>query len=207
MMKQFNSIFCSNLTVFGFVLAAIFVMFPLGEAGSVAGQQLEPESNQNRTGYFLQTGLDILPSPGSGSDRTARIYLVNGHRFTPNTSVGVGIGYTPYNDPLTLIPFFFDFNYRVFKVGISPVLFLRTGYNFAVKYDESLFMDDFTGGLLFHPGVGLEFPLSSEFDLYFNAGYNIDNSSYQFESWGNRTVVNDLSFRRLSFGLGFKLNP
>lgn len=206
-MTHFKLNIISNLTVFGFVMTAIFMMVPLGDAGSVSGQQLVPESNQNRTGYFLKSGLDILPSPGSGSDRTARIYLVNGHRFTPNTSVGVGIGYTPYNDPLTLIPFFFDFNYRFSEEGVSPVLFLRTGYNFAVKYDESLFMDDFTGGLLFHPGVGLEFPVSSEFDLYLNAGYNIDNSSYQFESWGNRTVVNDLSFRRLSIGVGFKLNP
>jgi len=178
MMKQFKSNFCSNLTVFGFVLTAIFMMFPLGETGSVAGQQLEPESNQNRTGYFLQTGLDILPSPGSGSDRTARLYFVNGHRFTPNTSVGVGIGFTPYNDPLSLIPFFFDFNYRVSREGISPVLFIRTGYNFAVKHDDSLVMDDYTGGLLLHPGVGFEIPVSSQFDLYLNAGYNIDNSSY-----------------------------
>ena len=107
-MKQFKSNFCSNLTVFGFVLTAIFMMFPLGEAGSVAGQQLEPESNHNRTGYFLQTGLDILPSSGSGSDRTARLYFVTRHSFTPNTSVGVGIEFTPYNDPLSLIPFFFN---------------------------------------------------------------------------------------------------
>src|SRR6056297_2631630 len=96
MMKQFNSIFCSNLTVFGFVLAAIFVMFPLGEAGSVAGQQLEPESNQNRTGYFLQTGLDILPSPGSGSDRTACIYLATGHRFTPSHSLALRVALPTY---------------------------------------------------------------------------------------------------------------
>jgi hypothetical protein len=207
MMMRFNLNVRLILTGFGFALAAIFLMGPLGEAGSVTGQQLGPESTQNRTGYFLQTGLDFLPSPSSGSDRTARLYFVNGHRFTPQTSVGVGVGFTPYNDPLSLIPFFFDFNYRFSEDGVSPVLFLRAGYNFAVKYDDSLIMDDFSGGLLFHPGVGLEFPVSSQFDLYLNAGYNVDNSSYQFQSWGNQTVVNDLSFRRLSIGMGFKLNP
>lgn len=196
-----------NLTSLGFVLAAIFMMVPLGEAGSVAGQQLEPNSSQNPTGYFLQSGLDILPSPGSGSDMTARVYFVNGHRFTPQTSVGVGIGFTPYNDPLSLIPVFFDFNYRFSEGGVSPVLFLRAGYNFAVKHDDSLLMDDFIGGLLLNPGLGLELPLSSKFDLYLNAGYNIDNSSYEFQSWGNRTIINDLSFRRLSLGVGIKVNP
>ena len=37
-MKQFKSIFCSNLTVFGFVLAAIFMMVPLGDILGVSRQ-------------------------------------------------------------------------------------------------------------------------------------------------------------------------
>lgn len=204
-MTYFKPNFISKLT--GFLLAVIILIMPLGEAGSVAGQQIQTESNQSRTGYFLQTGLDILPSPGSGSEMTARIYFVNGHRFTPQTSVGVGLGFTPYNDPLSLIPFFFDFNYRFVEDGISPVLFVRAGYNFSVKNDESFLLNNHSGGLLFHPGVGIEFPLSNQFDLYLNAGYNIDNSSYSFEGWGDRTVVNELSFRRLSLGIGFKINP
>ena len=68
-------------------------------------------------------------------------------------------------------------------------------------------MDSHRGGLLLHPGAGLEFPLSDQFDLYLHAGYSIDNMSYEFESWGDRIVTNDLSFRRLAFGVGFKISP
>ena len=199
----------SRLT--GFTLAAIIflVMVPPGESGLVFGQNYtaQKQTDDDGTGYFLQSGLDILPSPGSGSEMTARIYFVIGHRFTPRLSVGIGIGFTPYNDPLSLVPFFFDFNYRLNEEGISPVLFLRTGYNFSTHKDESLFLDNHSGGLLLHPGFGLEFPVSASFDLYLNTGYNIDNSSYEFESWGNRIVTNDLSFRRLSVGFGFKITP
>src|SRR6056297_1116937 len=128
MYSDFNT--TSRLT--GFALAAIIflVMVPAGESGLVFGQNYtaQKQAYNDDTGYFLQSGLDILPSPGSGSEITARIYFLNGHRFTPRLSVGIGIGFTPYNDPLSLVPFFFDFSYRLHEEGISPVLFLRTGY-------------------------------------------------------------------------------
>jgi|AntRauTorcE11898_2_1112593.scaffolds.fasta_scaffold01935_3 opacity protein-like surface antigen len=191
----------------GFVLAAIFMMLLTGGTDTVFGQNSVSEQPQDRTGYFLQSGMDILPSAGSGSYTTARVLIVNGHRFNPQTSVGVGLGFTPYNDPISLIPFFFDFNYRILERGISPVLFVRAGYNFTVKSDDSFLIDSHSGGLLLHPGAGLEFPVSSQFEIYLSAGYSIDNSSYIFETWGDRTVTNDLSFRRLALGIGFKLTP
>lgn len=204
-MAYFNAI--KNLQLTGFASASIFLMLLLCGTETVYGQHVNAEPDQSRTGYFLQSGLDILPSPGSGSETTVRIYLVNSHSFTPQLSAGVGLGFTPYNDPLTLIPFFFDFNYRFLEQGITPVLFLRAGYNFAVKHDESFSADDYSGGLLLHPGIGFEVPVSSQIGLFMSAGYNIDNSSYQFQSWGNRTVNNDLSFRRLSVGFGFRIAP
>lgn len=207
MMNCSESKLISHLT--GFVTAAFFLMLPLSEAGLVFGQSaMEPDqSTQGRTGYFLQSGSDILTSSGSGSSTTARIFFVNGHRFTPQTSVGIGLGFTPYSDPLSLIPFFFDFNYRFDEDGVSPVLFVRAGYNFSIKNDDSFLLDNHNGGLLLHPGIGLEFPLSDQFDFYLQTGYSIDNSSYSYESWGDRTVNNDLSFRRLAFGVGFKITP
>ena len=204
-MKYSDSNTKSQLT--GFTLAAIIflVMVPMSESGLVSGQ--DSATHDSGTGYFLQSGTDILPSAGSGSSTTARIYFVNGHRFTPQVSVGLGLGFTPYSDPLSLIPFFFDLTYRFKDDGISPVLFLRTGYNFSIKNDESFMMDNHSGGLLLHPGVGLELPLSDQLQLYLNVGFSIDNSSYEFESWGNRVVTNDLSFRRVAFGIGFKITP
>lgn len=160
------------------------------------------DRNRQTTGYMSRTGFDVLPSPSSSSSASARIYTVHGHRFTPSLSVGLGLGFTPYNDPLTLIPFFIDMTYRILQENASPYLFLKAGYNFSIQHDEALLIDDHTGGLLLNPGVGIEFNLSSGFGLFLNAGYNIDHSAYEFESWGNQTVVTDLSFQRLSLGAG-----
>jgi len=197
-----------TLSIFaGCILASMMLTLLTGVANTVFAQSSASETPQDQTGYFLQSGIDILPSAGPGSSTTPRVLIVNGHRFTPQTSVGVGIGFTPYNTPLSLIPFFFDFNYRLIKQGISPILFIRAGYNFTVKGDDSFLMDSHTGGLLLHPGIGLEIPIAEQFGLYVSAGYNIDNSSYVFETWGNRTVINDLSYRRVALSIGFKLTP
>lgn len=163
---------------------------------------LQSTPKRQTTGYMSRTGFDILPAPGSSSSASARIYTVHGHRFSPSLSIGLGLGYTPYNDPLTLVPFFIDMTYRILQENASPYLFLKAGYNFSINHDEELLIDDHTGGLLLNPGAGIEFNLSSGFGFFINAGYSIDHSAYEFESWGNQTVVTDLSFRRLSFGAG-----
>ena len=151
------------------------------------------------TGYMNRTGFEVLHSY---SGNTLRFTMVNGYRFNSQFSAGIGFGITPYNDPLTLVPVFLDFNMRFLKGNSSPYLFLRTGYNFSVHYDDDVELQDHKGGLMFNTGVGLHFIRSSGVGLYFQAGYNIDNSYYEFEGWWPQTVENDLSFRRVSIGMG-----
>ena len=161
----------------------------------------EPGINQNQSRYLFMAGVDLLAG-GDYSSTSPRFYMVHGHRFTPQLSAGFGIGYTPYNDPFSLIPFFIDLNYRSSSQGAVPFLNLKAGYNFTTRVDDDMLLDDHEGGLLFNPAVGFEFSLGRSAGFLLSAGYNIDNSSYQYESWGNRTVVNRLTFRRLSLGAG-----
>lgn len=152
-----------------------------------------------QSGYMNRTGFEVLRANNGAS---ARFYMINGYQFTPRFGAGFGIGVTTYNDPLTLIPFFVDMNIRFVEANSSPYLFLKTGYNFSLHQDEDVEIDNHKGGLLFNPGLGLQFNLSSGLGWYINVGYNIDNSSYEFDTWGGQTVENDLSFRRVNFGLG-----
>lgn len=154
----------------------------------------------NTSGYMNRSGVEILT--GSGAN-TPRFYTVNGIHFNPHVSAGFGLGLTPYNEPLTLIPFFVDFNYRFLKANTSPYLSLKAGYNFSIYEDEEeIPLNMHSGGLIFNPGLGIEFNLSSGFGWYIQAGYNIDQSTYEFDTWGPQTVRNDLSFRRVSMGMG-----
>lgn len=158
------------------------------------------------TGYLFRAGMDILSGSGESSNsnsNSARFYMTHSHRFTPVFSMGVGIGYTVYTDPLSMIPFFIDLNYRFTDENATPFISLKAGYNFAIQPDDDLQIDSYTGGLLFNPAAGVEFNTNRGMGIYISAGYNVDNSSYQYETWGNRTVNNYLSFRRLSLGAGF----
>ncbi|MEX0660391.1 MAG: hypothetical protein WEA58_10950 [Balneolaceae bacterium] len=185
----------------------VFLFLPISGFSQVVTKSSEVHVSEVKTqnsdhvkksGYFNRTGFDILRA----DDTTVRFYMVNGYRFTPQFSVGAGIGITPYNDPLTLIPFFIDFNLQLLEANTSPYIFLKTGYNFSLHHDEDAGIDDHTGGLLFNPGAGIQFNLRKGFGWYINAGYNIDNSYFEFDTWGPQTVENDLSFRRVNVGLG-----
>ena len=171
----------------------------MDDVEKITSEKLTIQRHYKKTGYMNRTGFELLHS---GGDSSIRVTMVNGYRFNPHLSAGIGFGITPYNDPLTLIPVFLELNLRFLKANSSPYLFLKTGYNFSVHHDDNMEILDHHGGLLFNPGVGLHFIRSSGTGWYFQAGYNIDNSYYEFEGWWPQTVENDLSFRRVSLGMG-----
>lgn len=194
--------------LFAFPLLVYAQEFP--ERNPTQLDELSPEathspsiqtSEHKRAGYVAKFGITLLHTDSAESSTSLRIYTVHGHRFNPQFFAGIGLGYTPYNDPLALIPFFTELNYRFTDQNISPFLALRTGYNFSIQNDSNTMMDDHNGGLLFNPAAGIEFNFSGGTGFYIHTGYNIDNSSYE-NTLGNQTAVNDLSFRRLSLGLG-----
>lgn len=177
----------------------VFVIM-MDEVEKISTEAIPSQRNYKESGYMNRTGFDLMRA---NSNSTARFYMVNGYQFTPRFSAGIGFGITPYNDPLTLVPVFIDLNLRFLKANASPYIFLKTGYNFSVHHDDDVQIDDHSGGLLLNPGVGLQFNLSGGLGWYINAGYNIDNSYYEFEIWGPQTVENKHSFRRVNFGMGF----
>ena len=177
------------------------LFFPL-QAAAQYGSGMEEESGPQKlttAGYVLQTGIDVLPGQESTS---LRYWIVNGYRFNPKFSAGVGLGFTYYGDPLSLIPIFINLNYRISETGVRPFFFLNSGYNISILTDTETEVDSHNGGFLVVPGIGLEFETTGNTALYINAGYNFDNSSYRQETFNNRTVKTDISYRRLMFGFG-----
>jgi opacity protein-like surface antigen len=171
----------------------------MDEVEDIRLESVEGQLYFKEKGYMNRSGIEIL-NANSGS--SPRFYMVNGYQFNSRFGAGFGIGFTPYNDPLTLIPFFIDMNLRFLDANSSPYIFIKTGYNFAIHHDKDVEMNDHKGGMLFNPGFGLQFNLSSGLGWFINVGYNIDNSSYEFDTWGPQTVETNLSYRRVNFGLG-----
>jgi hypothetical protein len=175
------------------------ISIPAEEISEIGREQASGGKHFKSSGYLNRTGFELLPGPDS---TTPRFYMVNGYQFSERIGVGIGTGFTPYNDPLSMIPLFIDMNFRLLKENYSPVFFAKFGYNFSIHNDDNMEMNSHTGGLLFNAGIGLQFNLSSGFGWYLNAGYNIDNSRFEFDTWGPQTVREDLSYRRINFGIG-----
>lgn len=151
-------------------------------------------------GYVNQTGLEILPGKGPTS---VRFQMVHGYQFHPIFSAGLGFGLTTYNDPLGLIPFFLEFRLKLAEANTASFIFLKTGYNISFNNDERVPVDNHTGGMMINPGIGLQFDTSSGFGLYFHAGYNIDEASFEQDGGGGQIIITDLSYKRIHFGVGF----
>lgn len=177
------------------LLALLFSLLPL----TASAQNSADNDNSDRSGYYNRTGADLL----FGSDNsTARYFMINGYRFNQHISAGIGIGYVPYNDPLGLIPVFTDFTYNFSQSDVSPFLYLRLGYSFSKKSDDDFVMESHEGGVMINPGIGLQFETGKSWNWYLNAGFNRDRSVHSFDSWGNRTVNNRYSYRRVHIGIG-----
>lgn len=153
------------------------------------------------SGYVNRSGFDLL----TGSRGAFRFAMVNAYQFNPWISAGIGIGFVHYDDPISLVPIFLDFNFRMLEANRAPFLFLKTGYNFSLHSNENMDLTNHSGGMMFNTGIGVQFNTREGFGWYLNAGYNVDNSNYEFDTF-NQTVDNELSFRRIHFGMGFVFN-
>lgn len=148
--------------------------------------------------YGFRTGIDVLPSIDT---RSFRYWLVNGVQLNPRFFTGVGVGFTYYNDPLSLIPLFIDLNYSFKRDGLYPFIFLKSGYNFSVHTDTDYSMTSHSGGPLFNPGMGVQYDTAKNISWQVSIGYNSDQASYREEGFGIQTIETDVNYRRLMFGL------
>jgi len=159
------------------------------------------EININRDSDFVKSlTFEMLSVNGKITPRPA---VMSGYQFTPNFSAGIGIGFTPYDDPLSLIPLFVDLKYKFLNTGIAPFAFLRSGYGFSIKTESEPRIDNHSGGFTINPGTGIHFPLGDKAGLSLNIGFNIDKASFEQQLFNGGTLRRDLTYKRLNFGLAF----
>jgi hypothetical protein len=171
----------------------------MGEINELSQKPDREQQNYRQQGYVNQTGIEILPGRSSTS---VRFQMVHGYQFHPLFSAGIGTGFSTYNDPLSLIPFYLDLRLKLFEANTTSFIFLKTGYNISVHHDERVTVDNHSGGMMINPGIGIQFDTPAGFGFYFHAGYNIDEASFEQNIGGGQTIVTDLSYKRIHFGMG-----
>jgi len=157
-------------------------------------------AQNDRTGYINRTGVGLLTG---NSGNNIRLQMTHGYRFTERLSAGVGSGYVFYRDPLDLIPVFIELTYLFGDDGVAPFIQLKTGYSFSVLHDRSFEPDRHRGGPLLNPGLGLQIKNSSAPGIYLSAGFNLDTSTFEQDSFGDRIIKDSISYRRISLSFGF----
>lgn len=162
----------------------------------------EPAPSANyfkKSGYINHTGADFLSGPG---ETTVRFQMMNGYRFLPWLTAGIGVGYIPYRDPLDLVPVYLELITNLTRSNASPFLLVKAGYSFSIHSDEDFQLENHHGGWTINPGMGILFNHRGGFRWYLNAGYNVDHAGFD-EEWPGGSIENDLTYSRVMFGIGF----
>lgn len=151
------------------------------------------------SGFVKGITFEMLSVNGKITPRPA---VATRYRFTPSFTAGLGIGFTPYDNPLSLIPLFIDLNYKILNSGITPFASFKVGYGFSVQTEEDTRIDNHSGGVTINPGTGLHFTMGDKLGLLLHIGFNIDHASFERQLFGTGTFREDLTYKRLSFGAG-----
>jgi hypothetical protein len=186
--------------IFGF-----FPLFPL----LVNGQNIENKRHKKHFGTIAHSqsinhsknvfllGFDILPGNKTTSPRWRVSYE---RRLTSSISGGIGVGFTYYNDPLSLLPVFVIVKYRFLQTPVFPFIAIKAGHNFSLLTHTKTLVDNHSGDFLFNPAVGIHIPLKRGCALYFSVGYNIDKASFSYKFY--RNVTTNITYKRFMAGIG-----
>ncbi len=154
-----------------------------------------------KKGYYHFTQLSLLNSISERDeyDLSLGISTHNGYKFTSWLGVGVGIGAMAYdtNNPVTF-PLTFEVRGNIPFENINPY------YAFAIGH--SLNNQDFDGGLVWSPTLGIVFSSNKKIALTLSASYIEQKASRELTDfcWFDCiNVVDNEIYRRLAINVGF----
>ncbi|MCC5913220.1 MAG: hypothetical protein JJU46_02490 [Balneolaceae bacterium] len=172
------------------LITALFIFSDLAAQDVVNGN--------NSPGYSNRTGIDMV----AGSNfTTPRFYMVNGYRFHPQFATGIGVGITPYNNPLILMPLYFDAQIALIDRRVRPVIQISAGRNISINTSDDPSISGHRGGRFFSPAAGIEFTGENRAGVTVTAGYSFDSAQYRRSGFGPQTFETDLTYRRVVFGV------
>lgn len=176
----------------------VFVV-QMDEVREIAREEIPEQQHFMESGYVNQTGLAVLPGRGT---TTLRFEIVHGYRIGPHVTAGLGLGYSNYRDPVSLVSAFANLRYNLLKGGVTPYAYLRAGYGFSIWADESESAEEHRGGPVLNPGLGVQYNTRGRHAWYLSMGYSHERAAYEWEDWDERLVEERVLFRRVQIGFG-----
>lgn len=172
----------------------------------------EPIPQKERTepkpyGYLALADLGFM----GGVQNTMSLVLINGYQFRNRVSVGGGFGIEKFGEQV--IPVFADVRYNFLKGGITPFVFLQSGYSFPLGKQTNVNLTEIKGGAIINPGIGMRMNFTTHNALIFSLGWRYQEirSHYAYAYyWGGPIFDNGYDrtdfYRRIAIRVGFVFN-
>lgn len=181
------------------------------QVSSVEAFRYPVKKNLNTSGYYVRFSAGFLSGKNeSGNQGSLSFHLSNGYQFKNGIAVGIGSGMEEVG--LVLVPLYADLRFTPFDSEVSPYLWMKTGYGFAVTDEETYYVYDAAsnskqeGGFLFNAGAGISMFTWKRTAVNVGLGYRYQKITLNEDLywWGGSTVRQTVTqYYRLEFHLGF----
>ncbi len=183
------------------------------QVSSVEPVSYPVKRNLKTSGYYARLSLGFLSGNNeSGHQSSLSFNLSNGYQFRNGFAVGIGSGMEELG--VVLVPLYVDLRFTPFNSELSPYLWMKTGYGFAITDDTSSQMYDSSannkgeGGFLFNTGAGISLFTWKRTAVNVGLGYRYQKVTLKQDQyiywWGGSTLRETVTqYYRLEFHLGF----
>jgi hypothetical protein len=181
------------------------------QVSSVEAVTYPVKKSLKTSGYYVRFSAGILSGKNeSGNQGSISVHLSNGFQFKNGFAVGLGSGMEELG--VALVPLYADLRYTPLNSGISPYVWLKTGYGFAITDPDVYNVDDTSadkycdGGFLFNTGAGISMFTWKRTAINVGIGYRYQKVTLYQDTywWGENSVrLTVTQYYRLEFHLGF----
>lgn len=162
-------------------------------------------------GYYIHFTTSVLAGENDlGNAYDMSFHLSNGYQIANGVRIGLGSGIE--NLAVPVIPLYADINYHPLNSRISPYIYLKWGYGFALLEQENMNVYyyepivDSKGGLMFNGGLGMAMYTWENAAVTIGIGYRYQNVtvSKRNDWWGGTSTTEyETNFNRIELQLGF----
>ncbi len=182
----------------------------VGNSFSQSNEHFEFNQFGSRTpGYYVHFKVSVLAGKNeSGDAYNASFQLSNGMQFADGFSLGVGLGIEELGAPV--IPLYADIKYNYLPGRVSPFLFVRAGYGFALQveaddYYDSNNLNSPVGGFMFNGGIGMALFSFQRTAITVGLGYRYQKVTIPVYNywWSSYSREVETKFNRIEILFGF----
>lgn len=162
-------------------------------------------------GYYIHFTSNLLVGRNDNGDATTMSFQIsNGYQFSNGISLGLGSGIENFG--VNMLPLYADLKFHTWNSRISPFVYMRGGYSFALSDERTVYYEDFyytgykqKGGILLNGGVGIAMFTWNNAAVNIGMGYRFQMATTTYDNpWWTSTYRREIVtyFNRFEIQIG-----